>query len=322
MELVEKMLGGNQQALSRLITLVEKDAPEVPSILKGIHSYTGKAYCVGITGAPGAGKSTLVDKITAVSRDKGLSVGIIAVDPTSPFSGGAVLGDRIRMQKHYLDSGVFIRSMATRGSLTGLSMATKSTIKLLDAFGMDIILLETVGVGQIEVAVMKAVDSVVVVLSPEAGDAIQTMKAGIMEIADIFAVNKADRPGADQMVAELKAMLAINPKHSNWKVPVIATSALDNAGIKELYEAIAGHREFLENSGRLSLRRQEQLKEDLLRAIEQRFSESLMSLLETNGALTALSGKVERGELDLYTAATEFLSNKTAFWDRILENNI
>lgn len=195
MELVRKMLAGSTQSLARLITMVEREAPEVPQIMSLIYPHLGRAYLVGITGPPGGGKSTLVDRLTAVMRSGDFSVGILAADPTSPFSGGALLGDRIRMQQHYLDKGVFIRSMATRGSRGGLPRAARGVIKLLDAFGKDFVLVETVGVGQTELDIMEATDTTVVVLVPEAGDAIQTLKAGLLEIADIFVVNKADRGG-------------------------------------------------------------------------------------------------------------------------------
>jgi len=194
-ELVRKMLAGSTQSLARLITMVEREAPEVPQIMSLIYPHLGRAYLVGITGPPGGGKSTLVDRLTAVMRSGDFSVGILAADPTSPFSGGALLGDRIRMQQHYLDKGVFIRSMATRGSRGGLPRAARGVIKLLDAFGKDFVLVETVGVGQTELDIMEATDTTVVVLVPEAGDAIQTLKAGLLEIADIFVVNKADRGG-------------------------------------------------------------------------------------------------------------------------------
>ncbi|MDP6783417.1 MAG: methylmalonyl Co-A mutase-associated GTPase MeaB, partial [Dehalococcoidia bacterium] len=209
MDLVERMLAGGQQPLARLITLVERESTEVPQIMKLIQPHLGKAHIIGITGPPGAGKSTMVDKLTAQIRKRGATVGIVAVDPTSPFSGGAVLGDRIRMQQHYLDEGVFIRSMATRGSHGGLPHTTRGVVKLMDAFGKDFILVETVGVGQTELDIMEAADSVVVVLVPEAGDTIQTLKAGLLEIADIFVVNKADREGANYMVTELMAMLRL-----------------------------------------------------------------------------------------------------------------
>src|SRR4030043_2407967 len=213
-ELVEEMLAGNVLSLARLITRVERDGADVPRIMKQIYPKLGKAYCAGITGPPGSGKSTIVDRLTAVMRQDCLSVGIIAADPTSPFTGGAVLGDRIRMQQHYLDEGGFIRSMATRGSHGGLPRATGGVIKLLDAFGKHFIVVETVGVGQTELDIMQNADTVVVALVPEAGDTIQTMKAGLMEIADIFAVNKADRPGADYLVGELMSMLHQSPKQS------------------------------------------------------------------------------------------------------------
>ena len=309
MELVENMLCGAEQSLSRLITLVERDTPDVPQIMKKILPRTGRASCIGITGPPGSGKSTLVDRLTAIARCKGLSVGIIAVDPTSPFSGGAVLGDRIRMQQHYLDDGVFIRSMATRGSLGGLPRAARAVIKLLDAFGKDLIIVETVGVGQTELDIMKMVDTTVVVLFPGGGDAIQTMKAGLMEIANIFVVNKADRQGAEQLVMELEAMLSLNPKNSYWEVPVLCTQAINNVGIEELYREIERHRNVLESTGRLSQQRQKQRREELIQAIEHGVSERLSRLMEKDENLIALSEKVEKGEMDPYSAAKDILSN-------------
>ena len=310
MELVEKMLGGDERSLSRLITLVERDSQEVAQIMREICAQTGRAHYLGVTGPPGSGKSTLVDKLTTIARGKGLSVGIIAVDPTSPFSGGAVLGDRIRMQQHYLDSEVFIRSMATRGSLGGLPSTARRVAKLLDAFGKDIVILETVGVGQTELDIVEAADTTLVVLYPGGGDAIQTMKAGLMEIADIFVVNKADRQGADQVVTQIEAMLSLNPKDSYWQVPVLTTQALNNVGIEELYQEIERHRSVLESSGQLSLHRQEQLKKELVRAIEQGVSKQLSRLMERDQNLVALLEKVGRGDIDPYTTAREILSDR------------
>ncbi len=303
MELVEKMLQGELQPLSRLISLVERDAPEVPEIMKHIHPYLGRACLVGVTGPPGGGKSTLVDRLTRVARGRGLSVGIVAVDPTSPFSGGAVLGDRIRMQQHYLDPGVFIRSMATRGSRGGLPHTARGVIKLLDAFGKDLILVETVGVGQTELDIMEVTDTVIVVLVPEAGDAVQAMKAGLMEIASVFVVNKADRQGVDRLILELESMLKLGSHNSQWKPPIVATQAINDVGIEELYQAMERHREYLKDSGELMRRKQQQRREELLQRVEQRLRSRLCQLLRGDRGLASLIEKVEQGEMDPYTAA-------------------
>lgn len=310
MELVDRMLAGAQQSLSRLITLVERDAPEVSAIMREISPRLGQAYTIGITGPPGGGKSTLADGLTRIARNKGLSVGIIAIDPTSPFTGGAVLGDRVRMQQHFLDSEVFIRSMATRGSHGGLSQTARGVIKLLDAFGKDLIMVETIGVGQTELDIVDAVDTTIVVLVPEAGDTIQTMKAGLMEIGDIFVVNKADREGAIRLLAELEAGLLLSAKESQWRAPVLATQAVNDIGVAELYHEIERHRGYLEATGQLSQRRRQQRKEELLHIIEQRIRGQLLHLVEGDGLLMGALEKVERGELDPYSAAAEILSSK------------
>jgi len=322
-DLVEKMLAGDKQSLARLITLVERESPEVAGIMRTIYPHTGKAFCVGVTGPPGGGKSTLVGKLTSIAREKGLEVGIMAVDPTSPFTGGAILGDRIRMQQHYLDEGVFIRSMATRGSHGGLPKTASSVTKLLDAAGKDIVFVETVGVGQGEIDVMEAVDTTIVVLVPEAGDSIQTMKAGLMEIADVFVVNKADRPGADYLVAELEGMVHQSPKQSWWQVPVMATQAVNDVGTEELYQYIERHRQALEESGNLALKRSKQRRTDLLRIIEHRITKQVLEQVERDDQLALYLERVEKGEIDPFSAAQEILSSRTLLdnWLRQVRGN-
>ncbi len=302
------MLKGENVSLSRVISLVENESSQVPEIMKLLAPHLGKAHCIGITGPPGVGKSTLIDKLTALMRKQGLKVGIIAVDPSSPFTGGAVLGDRIRMQQHYLDDGVFIRSMATRGSMGGLPQTASSVIKLLDAAGKDIILVETVGVGQSEVDIMEKTDTVLVILCPESGDAIQTMKAGLFEIADIFVVNKADNPGADNFVRDIQAMLQLR-EPSWWNIPVVATEAVNDAGIEELYKQIQLHYQAICKEGRLSQRRQLQRKQDFTKTLERKLTHKLLRLIEQDGQLSSYIERVGKGELDPYSAADEILKS-------------
>ena len=320
MKLVEEMLAGDVLSLARLITRLERDGADVPQIMKRLYPHLGKAYCIGVTGPPGSGKSTVVDRLTAVIRQRDFTVGIIAADPTSPFSGGAVLGDRIRMQQHYLDEGVFIRSMATRGSHGGLPRAAGGVIKLMSAFGKDFVLVETVGVGQTELDIMQNVDTVVVVLVPEAGDTIQTMKAGLFEIADIFVVNKADRPGADNLVAALKTMVKLRPEETWWQVPVMSTEAINNVGIEELYKNIEKHRRAMEKTGELLKRRREQRRREFLEIVERRVSGELVKLVERDGELGRQMAMAEAGEVDPYSAADEILRSGTLLssWSRQL----
>ncbi len=241
MELIDRMLAGDIRALARLITLVESRHPSLPEIMQEIYGHSGRAYVLGITGPPGGGKSTLVDGLAAEFRKRGETVGIVAIDPSSPFSGGALLGDRIRMTQHASDPGVFIRSLGTRGSQGGLSLATREVVRLIDAAGYQIILVETVGVGQTELDIMELADTVVVVFVPESGDTIQTMKAGLTEIADIFVVNKFDRAGAANMLRELLQMIELAPPRA-WTPPVLSTVAFKGEGVAQLVEKIAAHR--------------------------------------------------------------------------------
>ena len=321
MELVDKMLAGDPKALARLITLVEREALEVPQVMSQVYPHLGKAYYIGITGSPGAGKSTLVDRLTAILRRQGHSVGVIGADPSSPFSGGAVLGDRIRMQQHFLDEGVFIRSMATRGSHGGLPRTATGVIKLMDASGKDFVLVETVGVGQTELDIVETADTTAVVMVPGTGDAIQTMKAGIIEIADIFVVNKADYEGAGNMVGELSTMLQLFAGKNWWRPPVVATQAVHNVGIEDLVAEIERHRQALVGSGRLAALRQEHRRKEFLHTVAYRMGERFLRLLESDGQLATYMRRVEAGELDPYSASAQILGNKTLLesWLRSLE---
>jgi LAO/AO transport system kinase len=305
------MLAGDQRALARLISRVEQDRADVPAIMQRLYPELGRAYCVGITGPPGAGKSTVTDKLTAQIRQLGMTVGIIAVDPTSPFSGGAVLGDRIRMQQHYLDDGVFIRSMATRGRHGGLSHTAKGVIKLLDAFGKDIIIVETVGVGQTELDIVDTADTTVVILVPEAGDTVQAMKAGLMEIADLFVVNKADRDGADRMLMELRMLVHMHAEADGWEIPVLATQAHANVGMTALYEAIQQHHTRLRETGQLTERRRAHRRRELLELLQHRLLSAILDRLDHDSALTDLVQQVQDATLDPYTAAQHILASYT-----------
>jgi LAO/AO transport system kinase len=309
-DLIEQMRSGAQRPLARLISLVEREDPAVPALMQQIYPHCGRAYSIGITGPPGGGKSTLVDRLTAVLRKQGVTVGIIAADPTSPFSGGAILGDRIRMQQHYLDSGVFIRSMATKDSHGGLPPSAKDVMKLMDAAGKDIIVVETVGVGQTELDIIETTDTTVVLMVPEAGDAIQTLKAGLMEIADIFVVNKADREGADRIIAELHMMREIQHAEEGWDIPILATQAHQGVGIDELYAKIGAHRQFLEASGALQARRARHRRNELWELVEHRVMQRLTQRVREDQQLAALVEQVMHATLDPHTAAARILDDE------------
>jgi LAO/AO transport system kinase len=305
------MQAGDRRALARLMTLVESRAAAVAEIMAGVHAATGRGYAVGVTGPPGAGKSTLVDRLIERLRKRGATVGVVAVDPTSPFTGGAVLGDRIRMQAHTLDPGVFIRSMATRGSLGGVARATGEVLRLLDAAGFAWLLVETVGVGQTELDVMGLVDTTVVVLVPESGDGIQTMKAGLLEAADVLVVNKADREGAHRLVTELRAMLHLRrpgpapAPDADWEVPVLTTEATAGVGIDELLAAIDSHRARLEATGALARRREARRARELREVLLTELHQELDHALRPDGPLAALVADVEAGRVDPHTAAKQ-----------------
>ncbi|MDA8442633.1 MAG: methylmalonyl Co-A mutase-associated GTPase MeaB [Peptococcaceae bacterium] len=307
-ELVSRLLEGDRRAAARIITLVENNGQEKEQLLSELFPHTGKAFVLGVTGSPGAGKSSLVDSLVTHYRQQSLTIGVIAVDPTSPFTGGAILGDRIRMQDHALDRGVFIRSMGTRGSLGGLARATKEAIKVLDAYGRDIILVETVGVGQSELDIMATADTTLVVLNPGTGDGIQTIKAGIMEIADIFVVNKCDRDGADKMAAEVESMLDLgHGQNPYWRPPVKKTSTIDGRGIPELVGAIIEHREFATASGDFAERRGQQLKAEVSEIVEDYLKKMLWSKVGANAEMAQLLKDASERKSDPYTIARRIL---------------
>jgi len=261
---VERVASGDVRALARAITLVENRAPESLELLKALFPETGRAQVIGLTGSPGAGKSTLVDQLAREYRKRQKTVGIVAVDPTSPYSGGAILGDRIRMGSHYADPGIYIRSMATRGSLGGLARTTADVTSVLDASGRDVILIETVGVGQDEVDIVRLAEVTVVILVPGMGDDVQTIKAGIMEIADVFVINKSDRDGAERVEREIRAMQSLATRSDNWTPPIVKTVASAGEGIAELSAAISSYQDFLAKSGLAHRKRVENWRERLV----------------------------------------------------------
>jgi LAO/AO transport system kinase len=299
---------GDPRSLARLVSLVENAAPELRPIMAAIAPLAGQARVVGLTGSPGVGKSTVTGALIAAYRSRGMRVGVLAVDPTSPFSGGALLGDRVRMQAHATDDGVFIRSMASRGHLGGLSWTTPQAVRVLDAAGFDLIMIETVGVGQAEVEIASEADSTLVVVAPGMGDSIQAAKAGILEIADIFVVNKTDRPGAHEAIRDLRSMLGMaRYAKGEWKPPIVAASAVSGVGIDELVSRLEKHWAWLAASGQREVRRQERAREEVS-AIAVTTLRARMGGLPGDARLDELASLVARGELDPYSAADQLIN--------------
>jgi LAO/AO transport system kinase len=307
-DLLDAARAGDRPALARLLSLVERGGPDAREVARLTYPLSGGSYTVGLTGAPGAGKSTLTSALIGVMRAQDLPVAVLAIDPSSPFTGGAILGDRVRMGDHALDPGVFIRSMASRGHLGGLAVATHEAIRVLDAVGTAWVLLETVGVGQVEVEVAGAADTTVVVVNPGWGDAVQANKAGLMEIADLFVINKADRTGAAETRRDLESMLALTDRgdRGDWCPPIVETAATSGGGVAELWERIGEHRAHLEGSGRLAARREKRLRDELEQVVVQRLRWRAASLLgETD--LERLEAEVLGRRLDPWAAADEIL---------------
>ena len=302
--LISGLRSGDPRALARAISIVENRAPGWSDLLKALFPHTGRARVIGMTGAPGAGKSTLVDQLARVYRKDNRSVGIIAVDPTSPYSGGAILGDRIRMQEHFADPGIYIRSMATRGSLGGLARTTADVATVLDASGRDVILIETVGVGQDEVDIVRLADITVVMLVPGMGDDVQTIKAGIMEIADIFVINKSDREGAERVEREIRALQTLATRHDGWTPPIVKTVASDGTGVQELAEAIVGYEEYLQKEGRALKKSVENWQERLVEMLRDGMLDKARAQLG-DGKLARLAAEVAEHKRDPYSLVEE-----------------
>jgi len=299
-DVVEGVLSGDRRAVARAISMVEDGADGLPELIAGLFTKTGRAYTVGLTGSPGVGKSSLAAELVKAARQRDLSVAVLAIDPTSPFTGGALLGDRLRMQSHATDPKVFIRSMATRGHLGGLALAAPEAVRVLDASGADLIVIETVGVGQAEVEVATAADTTLVVVAPGWGDAIQASKAGILEIADVFVVNKADREGAGEAVRDLEAMLHLGPE-LEWPPPVVKTSAQSHEGTSDLWDAIDSHRKHLESTGRLEERRRRRLLGEVEDMVAVRLRDRIDARLQ-EGDLEALADDLVSRRIDPYGA--------------------
>jgi LAO/AO transport system kinase len=313
-ETAQRIISGDIRAAARLISDIDNGLTGVRELLKELYPHTGKAYVIGITGAPGVGKSTIVDKLIESLRKRGKKVGVIAIDPTSPFSGGAILGDRIRMQRHSSDKEVFIRSLATRGHFGGLTLSTRGAIDVMDAMGKEYIIVETVGVGQDEVDIVKKAHTTVIVLIPGMGDDIQAIKAGILEAGDIFVINKADREDADKTMSELITMIEMgmnNGDEENWHPPVLKTIAPEGKGIEEVIAEIERHRRFIiQKRGDINLRRTESgAREELFEMIKGRIMEEVVGRFEEDDAFNRAVESIRNGEKDPYTASDEIIHN-------------
>jgi LAO/AO transport system kinase len=307
-EIAKGVLVGDRRSIARAITTIENNSPKAQELIASIFPHTGNAHIIGLTGPPGSGKSTVIDKIIREYRRKGKTVGVIAVDPTSPFTGGAFLGDRIRMQELSTDQRVFIRSMASRNYLGGIAKATKNAAKVLDAAGKDIVIVETVGAGQSEVEIIKVAQTIVVLFAPGLGDEIQAIKAGIMEIADIFVVNKADRTNADKAVLDIQAMLQLNNKEKKWKPPVLKTTALTGEGVPQLIKKIEEHRLFLEKE--FERRSREKAEAELVEAIKEKVASSIIEELRREGKLEEFLQKILEKRMDPASIAEKLLNKK------------
>jgi LAO/AO transport system kinase len=310
MSLSQKILNGDLTAASRLMTDIDEEIDSAIKELKELYPKTGKAWIIGITGSSGVGKSTLVNKMVEAFRSGSKTVGVIAVDPTSPFSGGAILGDRVRMQSHSTDEGVFIRSLATRGHLGGISRSTHDIIKVMDAMGKDSIFVETVGVGQDEVDIVNAADTTIVVLVPGLGDSIQAMKAGVLEIGDIFVINKCEQEGADQLEQELSFMLQMGDKPSkDWTIPIYRTEAIQGVGIEELIFGIHRHQEMLNRKEIRQLREKERVKSEFLEILKSSLMKMLIQKFSQNGDLDRMLETIAKRERDPYTVVEDIIRN-------------